>query len=108
MVFRVAPGASEAVRFNCICYFEAGKHFGAIGGNICMIEAKGDGVRLSFIHGAVLKDPMGLLRGAGKHKRYVEVTSAAVARSEAIALLVRGAARRAAGATKRRTPRGRA
>lgn len=101
MVRRNAPGASEGIRFNCLCFFAPGKHFGAIGGNICMIEAKEAGVRLSFIHGAALDDPSMVLRGAGKHKRYVEIRTAGEASAGEVAALVRCAAARATRAKKR-------
>lgn len=72
-LLRAAPGADEAVRFHALCYFKPGRPYGAIGGNICMIAPKPDCVRLEFIHGAALPDPDGLLVGAAKAKRYVEI-----------------------------------
>ncbi len=83
-VLREAPDAAEAVKFGVLCYFHAGAWFGAIGGNICMIEVKngkkreggGRAVFLSFIHGALLADPSGLLRGKGRSKRFLPVADA--------------------------------
>jgi hypothetical protein len=98
VILRHAPGATEAIRFHCLCYFTPGRHFGAIGGNICMIEANRKGLRLSFIHGATLPDPGGLLQGAAKSKRFLPITTAAdIRRKEVYALI------RAATASSRRT-----
>jgi hypothetical protein len=91
-VLRAAPTAAEAIKFRALCYFHADAWFGAIGGNICMIEVKRGSVLLSFVHGAGLPDPGGLLRGGGKAKRFVPVPDAELARSPAIRALVRAAA----------------
>jgi hypothetical protein len=96
VVLRTVPGAAEAVKFRCLCYYEPQAWFGSIGGNICMIEAKRGRVELSFIRGVGLPDPAGLLRGNGKFKRRVPVGSAAEARDPRLARLVRAAAKIAA------------
>jgi hypothetical protein len=94
LVLRCIPGASEDVRFNSLCYFHPDAEYGAVGGNICLIEARAGRVVLSFIHGAVLSDPDRLLGGRGKSKRSVPITSAAMLRSPALASLIRAAAAR--------------
>lgn len=91
VVLKEAPGVAEAIRFHQLCYFKPDQPYGAIGGNVCMIEAKQDHVRLSFIHGASLADPDKLLRGTGKAKRFVEIRTIAEARRPAIRALIRKA-----------------
>lgn len=80
VVLKAAPGAAESVKFGVLSYYHPGAWFGSIGGNICMIEVKGDRVLLSFIRGALLDDPGGVLGGAGKFKRFVAVADEAGAR----------------------------
>ena len=94
---RWAPGAVEAVRFHALCYFTPGQPFGAIGGNLCMIEAGRHGVRLSFLHGASLPDPGKLLQGAGKAKRFLPIRGQDDVRRSELVALVCAAARRSAG-----------
>lgn len=93
LVLATIPRAAEALKFRVLCYFHEDAFFGAIGGNICMIEVK-DGrrcvrhVTLSFIHGALLPDPRGLLHGSAKCKRFVPIPDLAAAqRPEVVALL---------------------
>lgn len=98
-VLRDAPGAAEAVKFGVLCYYHADAWFGSIGGNICMIEVKdrpkrqggGREVLLSFIHGALLPDPAGLLRGKGKMKRFLPVPDADFVGRKDVAALIRAA-----------------
>ena len=100
MVLRTAPEAAESIRFGCLCYFHAGAPYSAIGGNICMIEQRRDGaVALAFIHGAMLPDPDGLLRGRGKAKRFVMIDSLDAADDPRIIALVRAAAASLHGST---------
>jgi hypothetical protein len=92
LIRRCAPGAAEAIRFHSLCYFQPSQPFGAIGGNICMIEASRRGVRLSFIQGALLPDPGAILQGAAKAKRFVPIRSAADVRRSELRDLIRAAA----------------
>lgn len=92
-ILKAVPRASEAFKFHVLCYYRADAYFGSIGGNICMIEVKQGQVLLSFILGAKIADPGGLLFGTGKSKRFLRVADAALARSGAVAKLVRAAAR---------------
>lgn len=89
VILRQTTGIDEAVKFGSLCYFQSGMPFGAIGGNICMIEVKSGEVRLGFIHGASLPDPSGLLRGTAAAKRFVPIESIRDARSPRIAELIR-------------------
>jgi len=91
-VLAAAPEAAEAIKFHVLCYYRPGAWFGSIGGNICMIEARRGRVFLSFIHGAPLRDPHGLLVGKGKSKRFVPIPDARAAADIRIAALVRAAA----------------
>lgn len=93
MVLKVAPHATEAVKFHCLAYFNANAYFGAIGGNICFIETKRGTVSVSFVSGSMLPDPKGMLRGKGKYKRFVPVASEAGAKNPGLRALVRAAAR---------------
>ncbi len=98
-ILKIAPDAAEAVRFGVLCYYHADAWFGAIGGNICMIEVKsrlkrdggGRGAVLSFIHGALLPDPKGILRGKGKTKRFVLIPDVSTATSPPVKSLIRAA-----------------
>jgi hypothetical protein len=56
-----------------------------------MISVRGDCVYLSFIHGALLPDPDGLLQGTAKAKRLVEIRTSADIRRAAFAHLIRAA-----------------
>jgi hypothetical protein len=96
MILTSVPRAAEAIRFNALCYYHDGAAFGAIGGNICMIEVRRmkheSRMLLSFIQGASVQDPHGLLRGKGKAKRFVPIPSLAAADDPRIGALVRAAA----------------
>ncbi len=92
VILQQAPGVDEAIKFGAVCYFQAGMRFGSIGGNFCMIEQKDGELRLSFIHGASLPDPSGLLRGKALAKRFVPIDSVRDARSPHLAELIRSSA----------------
>lgn len=91
IVQRAAPKASEAIKFNSICYYHDGRPWGAIGGNVCMITIRPDEVQLSFLHGAFLPDPDGVLKGRAKSKRHIAIHSRRDLRNPAIATLIRAA-----------------
>jgi hypothetical protein len=90
-ICKVAARCTEAVKFNSFCYFKPDHPYGSIGGNVCMIGWRDDAVHLSFIHGAALPDPEGLLRGKAKAKRQVEIRSSADIHRPAVAALIRAA-----------------
>ena len=95
-ILKAVPAAAEAVKFHALCYYHADAFFGAIGGNICMIELPrkpGAPVMLSFIHGAHLADPHGLLGGRGKSKRFIPIETVDAASDRRIIALVRSAAK---------------
>lgn len=91
-ILAAAPQAAEGIKFHALAYFHADAYFKSIGGNICMIEVKNGRVALSFIRGAGLPDPGGLMYGKGKHKRFVDVPDLALAASPEITALIRAAA----------------
>lgn len=91
-VLGTAPKASEALKFHVLCYYHADAYFGAIGGNICMIEVRKARVLLSFIHGSLLEDPGSRLTGTGKFKRFIHVEFPEAAEDPALRALVQQAA----------------
>jgi hypothetical protein len=93
-ILRTAPESAEGIRFGCLCYFHADARFASIGGNICMIEARGDAVSISFLRGASLPDPHGLLRGRAKAKRFIPIASLDDVENPRISKLIRQSAER--------------
>lgn len=91
-ILAAAPEAAEGIKFHALSYYHDDAFFKSIGGNICMIEVKKGRVALSFIRGAGLPDPDGLMYGAGKQKRFVDVPDEAFAAKRELADLVRAAA----------------
>ena len=91
MLARLCPGATERILWGGLSYHDSAKG-GPIRGAICQIELCDDHVRLSFIHGARLKDPKALLEGDRKSKRYVRLISYEEVPWEAITELIRAAA----------------
>ena len=74
LVFKCAPDACEQILWRGLSYHKA-ELGGPVKGGICQISVQDDTVQLAFIHGSFLPDPMGLLRGDRKYKRYVEIRS---------------------------------
>jgi hypothetical protein len=87
-VHKVAPDVTEAIKFHSLCYFVRGRPYGAIGGNVCGIGEHKGTVYLSFIHGAALPDPEGLLVGDGKAMRKIPIYSSADFRRPAVRELI--------------------
>ena len=59
-----------------------------------MIEARGDAVSISFLRGASLPDPHGLLRGRAKAKRFIPIASLDDVENPRISKLIRQSAER--------------
>jgi hypothetical protein len=74
LVAVIAPQASERILWGGLSYHDA-QRGGPVKAGICQIELQPDHVRLSFIHGAFLPDPIGLLVGKQRYKKYVELHS---------------------------------
>ena len=91
VVLAVAPGVSEKVAFGALCYYKAGAPYGVIGGNVCMLDARGAELSIGFLHGASLPDPEGLLKGEAKAKREFIVRESADLTLPALAALIRAA-----------------
>jgi hypothetical protein len=91
LVLKTGPELAETIAFNALCYVKPGRPYGVIGGNVCMIDLRGGRLQLAFIHGASLDAPAGLLQGAGKAKRHIELRSASDIRRPVITKLIRAA-----------------
>ncbi len=91
IVLSAAPQASETLVWRSLSY-----HLPHVGGRVkgavCLITPKADRVQLGFIHGALLLDPAGLLKGRGVSKRVVEIRPGTdVTDNQALIALVRAA-----------------
>jgi hypothetical protein len=74
LVALTRPEATERILWGGLSYHDSAKG-GPVKGAICQIELKGDRVRISFIHGARLRDPSSLLTGERLSKRSVSIDS---------------------------------
>ena len=91
VVRRTVPHAEESVLWGGLSYHRP-QVGGRVKGAVCQIVAKGDKVRLDFIHGVRLADPCGLLQGEGASKRFVPIGAVADAERPEVVALIRGAA----------------
>jgi hypothetical protein len=91
VIRRIVPHAEESLVWGCLSYHRP-KVGGRVKGAVCQIVARRGQVRLDFIHGILLPDPAGLLRGDGKSKRFVPIESIADAQRPEVAALIREAA----------------
>ena len=92
VIAEAAPQASEVIQWGGLSYYDAGRG-GTVSASICQIGIERDHVRLGFVHGAFLPDPMKLLQGERKYKRFVKITSYKDAPWEDLKKLVAAAAR---------------
>ena len=92
LIVDIAPNATEKIQWKGLSYYDASRG-GVVKGGICQIELHDKHVRLSFIHGAFIQDPHGLLRGDRLSKRYVRLESYESVPWEQLADLVRVAAK---------------
>jgi len=74
LIASIAPDAAEVRHSKGFSYFH-GQRGGTVSAGICQIIIFEDHVRLAFIHGAFLPDPLGLLIGDAKYKKYIRITS---------------------------------
>ena len=88
VIFEIAPQTTEMIQWKGISYFDA-KRGGTVSGGICQVHVIDGKVRLGFIHGAFLRDPMHLLTGTRKAKRYLEIDNYESAPWEDIQLLIK-------------------
>jgi hypothetical protein len=91
MIRQTVPDAVETMLWGGLSY-----HRPAVGGRVkgalCLIGVKDGEVRLDFIHGVRLADPLHLLRGTLISKRHVVIDSVAAVRRRGLADLLRSAA----------------
>jgi len=74
LVVSVCPQVTERILWGALSYHDESKG-GPIKGGVCQIEIQRDHVRLSFVHGARLRDPKHLLHGDRLSKRHVVLKS---------------------------------
>lgn len=74
LIASIAPDAAEVRHSKGFSYFHE-QRGGTVSAGICQIIIFDDHVRLAFIHGAFLSDPLGLLMGDAKYKKYIRITS---------------------------------
>ena len=93
LVRSVADTASETRAWDSLSYHDAANG-GRIRASICQIIVRRGMVRLDFVSGARLEDPVGLLQAeAGrKNKRYVPISSVEAACRPELAVLIARAA----------------
>ena len=91
LVRQTVPETTETVWWDSLSYHRP-SFGGRIKGAVCLITLKPDCVQLGFIHGTALADPVRLLRGAGKAKRFVPLRSVREIDRAALTGLVRAAA----------------
>lgn len=85
LVMRVAPGLRETVKWGNGCWVR-GKE------NVAYVYSATGYVQLGFFGGSALKDPKGLLEGAGKYVRHIKVYDPANIDERAFGSLLRQAA----------------
>ncbi len=90
-VLKNAPEADESIKFGALCYAMPNAAYGAIGGNVCLIDFRKGQVTLGFLHGASLPDRSGLLLGTAKSKRFLIIRTVADARRRAVGALIKAA-----------------
>ena len=74
IISSVAPDVVETVRWSGLSYFHEGRG-GIVSAGICQIGIHKDHILLAFIHGAFLPDPLHLLEGREKYKRFIRINS---------------------------------
>jgi len=72
IVAQVAPDATESRHSRGYSYYYK-ERGGPVSAGICQIGIFRDHIRLGFIHGAFLPDPLGLLVGEPKYKKHVRL-----------------------------------
>ena len=92
LVVSLVPYAAERILWRGLSYHDP-RRGGPVKGSLCQIEFHGDHIRLSFIHGAFLPDPDGLLEGDRKAKRFVKLFTYDTVPWEALSRLIEAASR---------------
>jgi hypothetical protein len=91
LVLSSVPSAAERILWRGLSYHDP-RRGGPVKGSLCQIEFHPGHVRLSFIHGAFLPDPDGLLEGDRKAKRFVKLFTYNDVPWEALGHLIEAAA----------------
>ena len=93
LVFNSAPDAHEQFLRGGLSYLKT-ERGGAVKDGICHIHVRDDAVRLVFIHGSFLPDPVNILKNEGdrKYMRFVEIKSLEKANWSALERLIRESA----------------
>ena len=92
LVVEIAPDATEVIHSKGLSYYHTGRG-GPVSAGICQIILQPDHIRLAFIHGAFLADPLKLLEGERLYKKYVRISSFALAPWQALKDLIAASAR---------------
>jgi hypothetical protein len=74
IVVSIAPNATEVMHSKGMTYYHA-ERGGPVSAGICQIVIQTNHIRLAFIHGAFLPDPVGLLGGSPQYKKYIRIDS---------------------------------
>jgi hypothetical protein len=91
VIHRSAPQAVETILWGGLSYHRPNIG-GRVKGAVCQIGVKNGQVRLDFIHGIHLTDPLHLLQGNRLSKRFILISSKAEAERPEVAALIREAA----------------
>jgi hypothetical protein len=91
LVYSICPYATERILWGGLSYHDSAKG-GPVKGAICQIELDRNHVRISFIHGARLRDPESMLVGDQLSKRHLPIVSYERAPWDAIRDLIEEAA----------------
>jgi len=90
IVRQTVPDVEESALWGGISYHSPWIG-GRVKGALCQISAKRGAVKLEFIHGIRLDDPLHLLCGDALSKRFISIGSINEAQSPAIVALIREA-----------------
>ncbi|NSL87645.1 DUF1801 domain-containing protein [Chitinophaga solisilvae] len=89
LLLELLPGVTEQpdmpARMIAYCY---GQTYAAL---VCTIIPSQKGVKLGFYKGISLPDPQGILKGAGKISRYVDITDDHIIADPSLAAMIRAA-----------------
>ncbi|MEJ2488080.1 MAG: DUF1801 domain-containing protein [Anaerolineales bacterium] len=91
IVFEVVPTAWERGKMGGVAFYLT-EHSSPLKGMICHMTAEHDQVKIGFIFGAFMDDPLGLLQGEQKAKRYLVLDDFESVPWEGVKELVRSAA----------------
>jgi hypothetical protein len=91
LVAEVAPDVTEKIHSRGFSYYFESRG-GPVKAGLCQINIHPDHIRLGFIHGAFLPDPLGLLVGEPRYKKHIRIHSYAAADWEYYKDLLRASA----------------